>query len=171
MILAFDTYYYDNKAKTVAIAFENWTDPKPTHIFSEILENIADYEPGAFYKRELPCIISLLQVINNDETMDQSIEAIIVDGFVYLDDDQKLGLGGYLAAYLSHKIPIIGVAKSDFRGIERLKQSLLRGESLNPLFITSFGIDLSTATSLIKKMEGQYRMPTLLKLLDTTTKE
>jgi hypothetical protein len=39
MILAFDTYYFENKAKTVCIAFENWNEDENTgaaytHVFN-----------------------------------------------------------------------------------------------------------------------------------------
>ena len=52
MILAFDVYYYEEKGKSVAIQFEKWTDEAENAIFVEYIAPIADYEPGAFYKRE-----------------------------------------------------------------------------------------------------------------------
>jgi endonuclease V-like protein UPF0215 family len=42
---------------------------------------------------------------------------------------------------------------------------------MRPLYITSIGIDLDYATELIKNMKGNNRIPTLLKTLDTLTKE
>jgi deoxyribonuclease V len=167
MILAFDTYYFENKAKTVCISFSSWENEKDFKVYSEILENIDEYKSGEFYKRELPCILSLLKKIPTERT----IETIIVDGFVYLDDKQKLGLGGYLYKILENKISVIGVAKTNFATIEVHKRKLLRGESEKPLFITSIGIDLDKATELIKNMQGNYRIPTILKYLDTLTKE
>jgi deoxyribonuclease V len=166
MILAFDTYYFDNKAKTVCIAFEKWTDDKNFNIYSEILEGIEDYTSGEFYRRELPCITSLLKKIDCSE-----LEIIIVDGFVFLDDENKLGLGGHLYKELDSKTPIIGVAKNNFATIDQNKRILLRGESTKPLFITSIGFDIDLATDCIKSMAGSFRIPTLLKYLDTLTKE
>jgi exodeoxyribonuclease-5/deoxyribonuclease V len=168
MILAFDTYYYDNKAKTVCVAFEHWEDSSPYKIYDEIFENIAEYVPGEFYKRELPCILSLLKKIQAEL---ENIEAIVVDGFVFLDDDKKLGLGGHLYHALEAKIPIIGVAKTNFATIEQLKKPLLRGNSQKPLFVTAIGIDLNEATQKVQNMHGEFRLPTLLKYLDTLTKE
>lgn len=165
MILAFDTYYFENNAKTVCLAFGNWSDPKELDIFSETLENVNEYIPGELYKREMPCILSLLQKIDYP-----NIEAIIIDGFVFLDDNGKLGLGGHLYEALNQKIPIIGVAKSNFATINRKKKELYRGQSNNPLYITSIGIDLDNATEKIRSMCGQYRMPALLKELDKLTK-
>jgi deoxyribonuclease V len=166
MILAFDTYYFDNKAKTVCLSFDTWTACENYKVYSEILENIEDYTSGEFYKRELPCILSLLKTIDTSE-----VEVIIVDGFVFLDDNGKLGLGGHLYEKLGAIIPVIGVAKNNFATIEKRKKVLLRGESTKPLFVTSIGIDLDLATSHIKSMAGTFRIPTLLKHLDTLTKE
>lgn len=166
MNLAFDTYYFENKAKTVCIAFTNWTDSEVLNIYEERLENIEEYKSGEFYKRELPCILSLLWKIPVND-----VNVIIIDGFVYLDDHNKYGLGGHLYESLDKKIPIIGVAKSNFATILQNKRQVFRGKSLNPLYITSIGTDIDKASELIKTMHGDYRMPTLLKRLDSLTKE
>lgn len=166
MILAFDSYYFDNKAKTVCLAFNDWPDELESAIYSELLENVADYEPGAFYKRELPCIMSLLQQIDLAE-----VKTIIIDGFVQLDDTGKSGLGGHLYEALGRKFPVIGVAKTNFATIENLKRPLLRGSSLRPLYITTVGMGLDEATACIHSMHGENRIPTLLKKLDGLTKE
>ena len=166
MILAFDSYYFDNKAKTVCVQFENWTDSAPSQVYSEVLENIAEYEPGAFYKRELPCILSLLKQIPLDSCI-----AIVVDGFVFLDDEAKPGLGARLYESLEGAIPVIGVAKTNFATLQREKISVLRGESEKPLFITAIGFNPEEAATKIASMQGEYRIPSLLKLLDSMTKE
>lgn len=101
----------------------------------------------------------------------ENIEVIIVDGFVYLDDDKKYGLGGHLYEKLNRQIPIIGVAKTNFASIEKNKKALYRGDSIKPLYITSIGIDLEEAFKNIESMHGEFRMPTLLKELDRLTKE
>lgn len=165
MILAFDTYYYDNKAKTVCLSFEDWKNEE-FKIYSEIISEIAEYVPGEFYKRELPCILSLISKIDL-----KNVDVIIIDGFVYLDDEGRFGLGAYLYEALNKEISIIGVAKRDFATIERNRNMIFRGESQNPLFITSIGIDLIEASKRIEEMEGNYRIPTTLKELDRLTKE
>ncbi|WBL21167.1 endonuclease V [Zunongwangia sp. HRR-M8] len=165
MILAFDTYYYNNKAKTIAVSFNDWQDGEPLRIYSEIIEGVADYEPGSFYKRELPCILSLLNKINPEE-----IDAIIIDGYTTLEEN-KLGLGGHLYEKFDQKIPIIGVAKSQYQSNTSNYKALLRGESIRPLYISAIGIDLEEAYNHIKTMHGNFRMPTLLQLVDTKTKE
>jgi deoxyribonuclease V len=166
MILAFDSYYFGNKAKTVCIVFHNWTDRECYQIHSETIESNEEYKPGEFYKRELPCILSLL-----DKIKIEKVESIIIDGFVYLDDNGRLGLGGHLYRQLESKISIIGVAKSNFATLEKNKRHVLRGKSLRPLYITSIGMDLDEATKLVESMSGPNRIPTLLKRLDTLTKE
>lgn len=166
MIIAFDTYYYDNKAKTIGVSFNEWENDKPIEIYSEIIEGVAEYEPGSFYKREMPCIVSLLKKINLNE-----IELIIVDGYVILDNEGKYGLGGHLYEALNEKIPIIGVAKSGFDSNKINSKALLRGESKKPLYISAIGIELDLAFEHIKSMHGNYRMPTLLQIMDTKTKE
>ncbi|TRX37452.1 endonuclease V [Flavobacterium sp. ZT3R18] len=166
MILAFDTYYFENKAKTVCLAFESWTNCEKHEIYTEILEGIEDYISGEFYKRELPCIMSLYAKINIE-----NVEAIIIDGFVFLDDNEKMGLGGHLYEILDSKTPVIGVAKTNFATIKINKREVLRGKSINPLYITAIGIDLEKASELINNMSGQNRIPITLKKLDTLTKE
>lgn len=166
MIIAFDTYYYDNKAKTIGVSFNSWEDENYQKIYSEIIEGVAEYEPGSFYKRELPCITSLLKKINLDE-----IDTIIVDGYVILDDNGKLGLGGRLFEKLDKQIPIIGVAKTGYHSNKLNTKALIRGKSKNPLYISALGIELNLAYENIKSMHGKHRMPTLLQLMDTKTKE
>ncbi|UUW07941.1 endonuclease V [Flavobacterium plurextorum] len=165
-ILAFDTYYFDGKAKTVCLEFLNWNESKNYKVHTEIIENVEDYIPGEFYRRELPCILSLLDKIDL-----KTVQVIIVDGFVYLDDDKKYGLGGHLYEKLNREIPIIGVAKTNFASIENDKKALVRGDSKKPLYVTAIGIDLEDAFEKVESMAGEFRIPTLLKEMDRLTKE
>lgn len=166
MILAFDTYYFDQKAKTICLEFAEWNEDKNFKIHSETINNVEEYIPGEFYKRELPCILSLLKQIDLS-----TVDVIIVDGFVYLNDENKYGLGGYLYEKLNKEIPIIGVAKTNFASIEKNKKALFRGDSKKPLYITSIGIDLEEAYKKVESMAGEFRFPTLLKELDRLSKE
>jgi deoxyribonuclease V len=166
MFVAVDTFYFENKAKTVAITFDKWNDSNYSKQFTEELDVLAEYIPGEFYKRELPCILSIIKNMNVD-----AIDVIIIDGYVYLDDFNKYGLGGYLYESLNKKIPIIGVAKTNFASNKENKLELFRGKSKNPLYITSIGIDIDVAKKYISTMYGEYRIPKLLKELDQLTKE
>lgn len=166
MILIFDTYYYNDKAKTVCLSFKDWNKEDDYSIYSETLSDIEEYVSGEFYKRELPCILSLILEIDLNK-----VNLIIIDGFVYLDDDNKFGLGAYLYDALNKVIPVIGVAKRDFASINKNREVLLRGKSKNPLFITSIGIELKVVSEKIKEMNGEFRIPTLLKEVDRLTRE
>jgi deoxyribonuclease V len=165
VILAFDTAYTDDQARTVCIAFEHWVDAVPHDVRSEVLTGIQPYEPGQFYKRELPCILSLLKSVPLND-----VEAIIVDGFVVLDDSGSLGLGGHLHAALSARVPIIGVAKTNFATVHALKTEVLRGTSKNPLYVTAMDLELRQAAAHVHSMHGAFRIPDLLKELDRLTK-
>jgi len=103
MIIVVDVYYTDNRAKTVGILFRNWDDAEPLDIIAAYTDNSLEYEPGSFYKRELPCIQSLLA---NGE-LDQ-LNAIIVDGYVYLSDDKKPGLGYYISFVAEQEGKVVG---------------------------------------------------------------
>lgn len=158
MILAFDVYYLNDDATTACVCFDNWTDSVSTQDFVEKTHNVAPYEPGKFYKRELPCIVSLLTKHNLQP------EIIVIDGYVWLDEN-KIGLGGHLYNELGGKIPIIGVAKSRFALHSKVKV-VFRGNSKNPLYVTAIGIDLDEAAQNIENMDGNFREPTLLKRAD-----
>lgn len=166
MIAAFDVYYYADKAKAVGIVFDHWTAQTPTDILVEYITPIADYEPGAFYKRELPCLLALTNQLELS-----TLQAIIIDGYVVLDDTGKFGLGAYLYETLQQQIPVIGVAKTKFLQNTQHVREVFRGQSINPLYISSIGIDINQAAQNIQNMFGNYRIPTLLKHLDTLTKK
>ena len=122
--------------------------------------------PGEFYKRELPCILELLK-----QTDLNHVEAIVVDGYVILDNNGKIGLGGHLFHALGGTIPVIGVAKTNFASNTRHVVRLLRGDSQRPLFVTAMGMDVLVAANHVRSMAGEFRMPTLLKEVDKISKE
>ncbi|WP_294285612.1 endonuclease V [uncultured Chryseobacterium sp.] len=165
MIYAFDTYYYEDYANTVCLAFKDWNSEQESAIFSEKTAITSDYESGAFYKRELPCILNLLDKINL-----QPGDLIIVDGYVTLDEDGKNGLGGYLYESLGQKYPVIGIAKNGFNSNDPQRRTIYRGESKTPLFLTAKGIDVDAVRPEVERMHGNFRIPTLLKKLDQLTR-
>ncbi|ETT54536.1 endonuclease V [Paenibacillus sp. FSL P4-0338] len=168
MIIAVDVYYEENQAKSVGVIFQGWEDSAPLDVIVSYTENPRAYEPGSFYKRELPCIRELLKLTDTNQ-----IHTIVVDGYVYLDQERKPGLGHYVYTDFSGRIPVIGVAKNAFHDNdnEALVKKICRGTSAKPLYITSIGIEPDTAARHIQRMHGEYRFPYLLKLLDKHTKE
>lgn len=166
LILAFDTYYYGNKAKTVCFSFEDWQSKEKIKSFEETLENPAAYQSGSFYKRELPCILSLISRIDLSD-----VDVIIIDGYVFVDDSGKLGLGGHLYYRLHGIIPVIGVAKTRLVSVNRSCKAVLRGNSRQPLYISAIGIFIDEAANDILSMAGNFRIPTLLKEIDTFSRK
>lgn len=164
MNLAIDVQYKESYAKAVGVLFD-WYDESPREIITTIVKEVAEYQSGQFYKRELPCILELLKEIDI-----QNLECIIVDGHVYIDNDKNFGLGGYLYESLGKELPIIGVAKKSFFNTDKVSFPVYRGVSENPLFVSSIGIDVEIAIDNIKNMHGEYRIPSLLKKLDGLTK-
>lgn len=165
MIYAFDSYYFDEFANTICLAFENWDSVEEAAIYSEKTDITSDYESGALYKRELPCILSLLSQINLKKG-----DILLVDGYVTLNDEGKIGLGGYLYQALEEKYPVVGIAKNEFSSPDLHRRIIYRGESKTPLFLTSKGIDVDVLKPKIEQMYGDYRIPTLLKKVDQLTR-
>ncbi|MGR9115124.1 MAG: endonuclease V [Gammaproteobacteria bacterium] len=163
MILAVDVDYRGQAAFIAGISFDNWHDESATRIFGSRLNDIEDYVPGQFYRRELPCLLKLV--------MEHHIapDIIVIDGLVYLDGHSKPGLGKYLYDALQAKISVLGVAKKPFKGIGKAYE-LLRGKSDKPLYITSIGLPLVEAKHHIQAMHGKFRIPTLLKRVDRLAK-
>ena len=166
MKIVIDVGYKDDNANISAVSFENWEDENPLDTKKVLLNNIAAYEPGQFYKRELPCLQEILSHYDLGKT-----EVVIVDGFVWLNSEKKKGLGAYLYEVLDKKIPVIGVAKRAFHGENKFCKTIERGESKNPLYVTAEGIEVENAAELIQKMHGEFRIPTILKKVDQLSRE
>jgi deoxyribonuclease V len=166
MIVAIDVHYKENTAKAVGALIQSWGDAAAFQHIIRYIGSVEEYEPGAFYKRELPCIMDVLSQIDLS-----GVSYIVVDGFVVLDDLDKPGLGAYVYESLHPKIPVIGVAKSNFHQNLKNVIPVLRGESNNPLYVTAVGVDLQQAAGFVKSMHGEFRLPTVLKEMDRITKE
>jgi deoxyribonuclease V len=167
MILALDVAYTgDTQGYAVALAFTNWAAATPAATYATAVSPIAAYEPGAFYKRELPCLLAVLTQIDLAE-----VSCVVVDSYVTLGAEERPGLGQHLHAALGGRVPIIGVAKTKFAGVAPQVVLVQRGQSQNPLYVTSVGLPVGEAARLVARMHGEYRLPTLLKLLDDLTKQ
>lgn len=164
MILAIDVGYSENKALAIGVLFEDWNSTEPMKIYKKQIENIEPYEAGAFYKRELPCILSLL------DNICENVTAIVVDGYVHLGKERKAGLGAHLFNALDAKIPVVGVAKNYFKETPK-EHEVFRGKSQKPIYVTAVGLPLEDVITDIKQMAGKNRIPTLLKLADRYSRE
>ena len=160
MIVAMDVEYREPQANVALVTFKSWTDEAPSQEFRRVVSPVAPYVPGAFYQRELPCLLAGLELVTDP------FEVLVVDSHVWLDAQKKPGLGAHLFRALDEKYPVVGIAKRSFGPPHPEVAELLRGESENPLYISSVGIPLSKAAAYIKKMHGPFRIPTLLKRVD-----
>lgn len=164
MILAVDVHYTESVAVAAGVCFEHWDDTRPARTCISRFGAVAPYEPGAFYRRELPCLLGLLR----EHHLRPAI--IVVDGHVFLDDEGRPGMGKHLFDALDGHVPVIGVAKTAFVGVGE-DHALLRGDSTRPLYVTAAGLPLPVAKSHIQAMHGEHRLPTLLRVVDRACRD
>lgn len=163
MIVATDVLYDEDQRTglAAAVAFDSWGDSVAAREWTHLVQDIEPYEPGSFFRRELPCLLALLAPV-----IDQ-LSAVVVDGHVWLAADRP-GLGHHLWAALGQRVPVIGVAKTRFHG--GYAQEVLRGDSKRPLHVTAAGMEPAEAVAHLVEMHGPYRVPTLLKRVDALTR-
>lgn len=155
-------YHEDDSAISACVVFEDFNSGDYIEIKKVKIEKVEEYISGQFYKRELPCILKVIE--------DLHIDLLIIDGYVDFGSEKEPALGKYLYDKLNYKIPIIGVAKNPNKSYKNCS-SIIRGESSKPLWISSVGTDIKYAMEVILKMHGEYRLPTLLKLVDSICRE
>jgi deoxyribonuclease V len=141
------------------ILFEEWTSERPVEELSESLEKVEPYQPGSFFRRELPCLLKLLDRVRG------RFDTVLIDGYVWLGPENNPGLGAHLYRALEERVPVIGVAKTPFKGSANA-QWVFRGRSRRPLYVTAAGIDPASAAQNIERMHGPHRIPSLLKRVD-----
>jgi exodeoxyribonuclease-5/deoxyribonuclease V len=176
MIVAFDTYYYNGTSYTVGGVFNTWGDKEVSYfVTSKRIGIDSEYIPNEFYKRELPCIMQCLSMMNVND-----IEIIVIDGFVWLPSDDgelKKGLGAILQDEIlkqyGKKVTVIGIAKNKHREDIKGCVALERGsETKKPLFITCSNVSLTRQYALqIEKMSGGYRIPNIIKSVDSKSRQ
>jgi deoxyribonuclease V len=162
MICAVDVHYRIAYAVTAGVLFHRWDDSSAFREITVPVLSIKKYEPGQFYKREMPCILELL------EQLECLPDFIIIDGYVYLD--KKPGLGKHLYNALKGHSVIIGVAKSRYKHTPA-KAAVYRRGSKRALYVTAVGISEAEAHNCITKMHGEHRLPTLLKRVYQLSRE
>jgi deoxyribonuclease V len=120
---------------------------------------VAEYRPGAFFERELPPIVAV--VAGHD------LDLLVVDGYVTLDPAGRPGLGQHIHRELG--VPVVGVAKTAFRGATHALE-VFRGGSRRPLLVTAAGLEPADAADLVRAMAGPHRLPYALKRVDTLSR-
>lgn len=159
MILAVDVNYRDSDAVAAGVLFQDWEDSESVDELIVPVPTFAEYEPGHFYRRELPCVLELLR------QLEQSPKCIIIDGHVYLGRDKKPGLGKHLHDAIQGQSAIIGVAKSRFKDTPPDAEVFRRG-SKRALYVTAVGVDETVAKGLVMRLHGEHRLPTMLRRVD-----
>jgi len=162
MIVATDVGYRDDgSALAAAVGFAAWDAPTPAFEHTVSIEQVAPYEPGQFYRRELPCLLSLLADLPHAASL------VVVDGHVWLRPGQP-GLGMHLYDALGRSTPVVGIAKRAFR--DGVAAPVCRGASKTALHVSTEGIEVGEAVAALRRMHGPWRIPTLLRRVDTLSR-
>jgi deoxyribonuclease V len=165
VILAVDVAYAESGgAMAAGLLLADWHDTAPVREILVPVPQVEDYVPGAFYRRELPCIEAVLAQVA------EPLACIVIDGYVTLGTPPRDGLGAVLWDKLGRATPVIGVAKTRFAGAPP-ETELLRGDSARPLFVTAAGMPLEQARAHIRAMAGAYRLPEMLRRVDGLSRQ
>jgi deoxyribonuclease V len=159
VIVCLDVQYADPEALVGAVYFADWGDERAVAEVTARVEGVEAYEPGAFYKRELPCLLAGLKAGGRE------VELVVIDGYVWLDGAGRPGLGAHLYEALGKKTVVVGVSKTMFHD-DGYSARVLRPGSSKPLFVTAAGMGQEEAAACVRRMHGEHRVPTLLKRVD-----
>lgn len=164
MIVALDVHYDQDagSGRAAAVVFDGWEAGAAAQTLGYRHSNIAPYVPGQFVRRELPCILPLVDAVDAR----CSLCTIVVDGFVDLGPGRP-GLGRHLFERLGARVEVVGVSKSQFAGAQGI--AVTRGRSARPLWVTSTA-DVQRAADSVAMMRGPHRIPSLLKLADALSR-
>lgn len=159
MILAVDVHYLDDEdtARAGGVVLVRWDDADAADRLTHMHRGVADYVPGQFYRRELPCLLPLVRRAREAH----AIGTIVVDGYVDLGD--RPGMGRHLHDALDGACAVVGVAKTQFAGARAV--AITRGTSSRPLWVTATG-DAEEAARRVQAMAGRGRIPKLLREAD-----
>jgi deoxyribonuclease V len=157
LITCVDVDYREAIAVAAGVWFRGWQAGEPEREAVATIGEVAAYEPGAFYRRELPCLLEVLQ-------RGPRPQVVIVDGYVWLGEGRP-GLGAHLNRALGGDVAVVGVAKTRFAGAADAVE-VCRGASRSPLYVTAAGVETAEVAARVIEMHGPHRVPTLLKRVD-----
>lgn len=124
------------------------------------LDRVEPYQPGSFYRRELPALRRVLADV-------ESLDLLVIDGYVDLDPQGRPGLGTHL--HHEFAIPVIGVAKTAYHTATHAIP-VRRGTATRPLYVTAIGVDPGSAVTWVTDMTGVFRLPDALRRADTLSR-
>ena len=154
----FDVHYKDPRAAVACVVLSSWQSSEPAECIVKTVDGVMPYEPGAFYRRELPCIEAVLTELNLVP------EVLVIDGYVWLGKGKK-GLGAHLYEARGMSGAVVGIAKAPFLGADPV-QEVFRGRSQRPLFVSAVGMELAEACACVREMHGEFRMPWAMSEVD-----
>lgn len=157
LIAAVDVDYRDSIAIAAGVWFRGWLASEAECEAVATFREVAPYQPGEFYRRELPCLLGLL-------ARGPAAGVVVVDGYVWLGPG-RAGLGAHLHAALGGRTAVVGVAKTRFAGAMDAVP-VHRGLSRAPLYVTAEGVSAAEAARWVASMHGPHRIPSLLKRAD-----
>jgi deoxyribonuclease V len=165
VLVAVDVDYRAAEAVTACVGFRAWTDAAPAvELVVRVPGAAAAYQPGAFFRRELPAVLVAIRRL----TIPPAI--VVVDGYVWLGPGVA-GLGARLYDALGRRVAVVGVAKRPFAGAAADARAILRGASLDPLYVTAIGTSPDDAATGVRAMHGAHRLPALLKRADQLARQ
>lgn len=143
MILIMDVQYGERNY-AAGMLYESWDSTKHVASVRIPIDDVEEYVPGEFYRRELPPLLRVVNVF--------SPTVLVIDGYVQLPE--RPGLGWHL--HDATKLPVLGIAKKRFEGVPD-SWGVLRGKSEKPLWVTAIGID--NPIEIVRSLPGKHRKP------------
>lgn len=164
-IAILDAAYSDSAASASCVAIDDWSAERAASETAIKRGPARAYEPGAFYKRELPLLLDVLK------SAGLAPKTVVIDGYVWLDGAGKPGLGAHLHVALGGSCAVVGVAKTTFAGADSWAAKVLRGSAARPLYVTAIGVGLTEAAGAVQIMHGKHRIPALIQRADRLARE
>ncbi len=157
LVVCVDVDYRETVAVAAGVWFRGWETSEVETEVVTTLDEVAPYQPGEFYRRELPCVLAVLE-------RGPAPEVVVVDGYVWLGPERP-GLGAHLYQALGERTVVVGVAKSPFTGSTDAVP-VYRGDSHSPLYVTAAGVSAEEAAGWVARMSGPYRVPAMIRWVD-----
>ncbi|HEY3571988.1 MAG TPA: endonuclease V [Thermoanaerobaculia bacterium] len=157
LVACLDVDYRETIAIAAGVWLRGWIASEPELEVVTTLDEVAPYQPGEFYRRELPCLLAVLE-------RGPSADVVVVDGYVWLGPGRP-GLGAHLYQALGERMVVVGVAKSRFLSATDAVP-VYRGNSRSPLYVTAAGVSAEEAAGWVAGMHGDYRVPSMLRRVD-----
>ncbi|MBI2922953.1 MAG: endonuclease V [Planctomycetes bacterium] len=159
MLACLDVCYRDPFGFGAGVLFESWEAKSPLREWTLRVDGVAPYVPGQFYRREMPCLLRLL------EQLPALPEIVLVDAYAWLGGEAHPGLGARLHESLGGRAAVVGVAKTRYRGAEPV-ETVKRGRSRSPLYVSAAGMPLAEAAAGVLRMYGRGRLPYMARRAD-----